>query len=178
MKQSLRRAPVLAAVVAALAVAAPASAGAATANQLVSGTTGGLLALTGGAAIATGVTLTPGATTMTSGVLSLGITLSRWTLTVQDNATGSRGHMVAAASGCTGGEASLTNPLSVSIGGLLGVTPGPPVSISGAAQQVASGTALGALVLTANYSQAVNADEALLSGCVYSLTSTYTLAGS
>jgi hypothetical protein len=57
------------------------------------------------------------------------------------------------------------------------VTSAGPVSISGSSQTVASSTSqpLAASLLTANYSQSIGSAETLLTGCVYSLTATYTL---
>jgi hypothetical protein len=51
------------------------------------------------------------------------------------------------------------------------------VSISGSNQTVASASAqpLAANLLTTNYSQTIPSNEVMLTGCVYSLTSTYTL---
>jgi hypothetical protein len=154
------------------------SAQAATATQQVSGTSLGLLAI----AVALPATFTtgfqPGSTATTTGLITVTDTSPSWSLSVQDAATGTPGHMVAAGTGCSGSASSLANPLSVNVTSLLGgVTSNGATSISGTAQTVASATnqLLAANVFTANYSQTIGASEALRSGCVYSLTGTYTL---
>jgi hypothetical protein len=119
-----------------------------------------------------------GQTATTTGTLVATDTNPGFNLTVQDTASAHPGHMVAAGTGCTGSVGSLLNPLSVSVTSPLGgVHSDGPVGISGAAQAVASATAapLAASVLTTNYSQTLAAGEDLLTGCVYSLTATYTL---
>jgi hypothetical protein len=58
-----------------------------------------------------------------------------------------------------------------------GATSAGAVSISGTNQTVSSATSqlLATSVFTTNYSQTFAAGEALRTGCVYSLTATYTL---
>jgi hypothetical protein len=155
----------------------PATAQAASGNQAVSGTSLGVLAI-----LATPTTFTTGfqagSTATTTGLLTLTDTNPSWSLSVSDSAAGTPGHMVAAASGCSGSEPSLQNPLTVDVTSLLGgATSAGPVSISGSPQTVNSATnqLLAANVFTTNYSQTINSTENLLAGCVYSLTATYTL---
>jgi hypothetical protein len=155
-----------------------ASAEATTATQQVSGTSLGLLSLAAALPATFTTGFQAGSTATTTGLLTATDTSPSFSLTVQDNATGTPGHMVAAASGCTGSAASLGNPLSVNVSSLLGgVTSAGPISVSGTAQTVASATnqLLAATVFTANYSQTIAASEVLRTGCVYSLTATYTL---
>jgi hypothetical protein len=151
---------------------------AATATQQVSGTSLGVLAIAAAVPATFTTGFQPGSTATTTGLITVTDTSPSWSLAVQDNATGTPGHMVAAASGCSGSESSLTNPLSVDVTSLLGgVTSTGATSISGTSQTVASATnqLLAANVFTANYSQTIGASEVLHTGCVYSLTATYTL---
>jgi hypothetical protein len=167
----------LAAGIVALAIG-PASAGAASSNQVVSGTTLGVLAIAAAPAAPFTTGFQAGSTATTTGLLTLTDTNPSWTLSVNDAATSTPGHMVAAAAGCNGSEPSLQNPLSVSVTSLLGgATSAGPVSISGSPQPVSSATnqLLAANIFTASYSQTINSGESLLAGCLYSLTATYTL---
>jgi hypothetical protein len=156
----------------------PAQARAASSNQVVAGTSLGVLAIVAAPATSFTTGFQAGSTATTSGLITLTDTNPSWTLSVNDSATGNPGHMVAAALGCSGSEASLQNPLSVNVTSVLGgATSAGPVNISGTPQTVSSATnqLLAANVFTANYSQTVNSSESLLTGCVYSLTATYTL---
>jgi hypothetical protein len=148
-----------------------------TGTEVVTGTTLGTLALVGTpVAFTTG--FAPGQTASSTGALEAIDTSPSFTLSVSDAATGSPGHMVAAGVGCTGSEAHLHNPLSVSATTAAGgVTSAGAVSISGALQTVASATAAapGLTSFTTHFSQVLTAGEAMLTGCVYSLTSTFTL---
>jgi hypothetical protein len=154
------------------------SAEAATTTQQVSGTSLGVLAIAAGLPAAFTTGFQSGSTATTTGLITVTDTSPSWSLAVQDAATGTPGHMVAAATGCSGSESSLSNPLSVNLTSLLGgVTSTGPTSISGTSQTVASATnqLLAATIFTANYSQTIGAAEVLHTGCVYSLTATYTL---
>jgi hypothetical protein len=158
--------------------AGPGAAGAASSNQVVSGTTLGTLAIAAVPAATFTTGFQAGSTATTTGVLTLTDTNPSWTLSVNDAATGTPGHMVAAAVGCSGSESSLQNPLSVNVTSPLGgATSAGAVSVSGSSQTVSSATSqlLAASVFTANYSQTIASGESLLAGCVYSLTATYTL---
>ena len=84
----------------------------------------------------------------------------------------------AAAVGCSGSDSSLANPLSVRVSSPLGgVTSAGAVSISGTDTTVASATnqLLAANVLTTNYSQVIPSTEVMATGCIYTMTATYTL---
>lgn len=167
----------LAACVAVVAAGGILAAPAGAATELVTGTTAGTLALANG----TGAVLSPfgpGVTGTGSGSLVATDTSPSWTLSVKDAAASNAGHMAAAGTGCTGSDPSLTNALSVGISSLLGgVNATAPVSISGTNQTVASATnqLLAANALTTNYSQDIPSTQVMVTGCVYSLTATYTL---
>jgi hypothetical protein len=151
---------------------------AATATQQVSGTALGILAI----ASVTPATFTTGfqagSTATATGSLLTTDTSPSWTLSVEDTATGTPGHMVAGTTGCSGSASSLQDPLAVTVTSVLGgSTSAGAVSISGTNQTVSSATnqLLAASIFTTNYSQTFAADEALRTGCVYGLTATYTL---
>lgn len=152
--------------------------GAKSSSQTVTGTSLGVLAIVA-VPVATFTTgFEAGNTATTTGLLTLTDTEPSWSLSVQDEASADPGHMTAAALGCTGSEPSLQNPLQVEVTSLLGgAHSAGPVSVSGSAQTVSSGTdqLLAADVFTANYAQAIEADESLATGCIYSMTATYTL---
>jgi hypothetical protein len=148
---------------------------AAGAGELVSGTTLGTLALTGTAATFT-TNFTPGGTATANGLLTATNTAASSTLTVGDAGTGA-GHMVKAASGCVGSDNQLTNALTTDVTGT-GVTSAGVKSIPAAATPVTVATAgapIAAAALTTAYSQAIPAAQVMLTGCVFSLTATYTL---
>jgi hypothetical protein len=113
-----------------------------------------------------------GAITVTNG------TGSNWTLQAQDEGSGA-GRMTAAPAGCTGSDAMLQNPLQVAIStGATGVSPAGTLTLSGSPQTVATATGQAPLAvasLSAAYTQVIPRSEALLGGCVYGLTVTYTL---
>lgn len=149
---------------------------AASTGQVVSGTTQSSISLALGTAPLFTTNFAPGNTATASGTLVATDTSAAPVLTVQDQAAANAGKMHAAATGCTGSEAFLANPLSVTITGT-GVTSSGAVSLSGTAQQVASATApIAATTLTTSYSQTIGSAETMLTGCVYSLTATYTLS--
>jgi hypothetical protein len=155
-----------------------ASASAASVGESVSGTTLSELSLTAGTGAVLATNFSPGNTASSTGLLTATDTNSSWTLQVKDTASSNAGKMKAAAVGCTGSDAALANPLSVNVTSPLGgVTSAGSVSISGSNQTVASASAqpLAANLLTTNYSQTIPSSEVMLTGCVYSLTATYTL---
>lgn len=119
----------------------------------------------------------PGGTATSTGTLVVTDTSATPTLTVQDaTSTTNYGHMQAAATGCTGSEAFLANPLQVTVSGTPFTSAG-PVSLSHSATTVATASApVAAVVLTTGYQQAINSTENLLAGCLYSVTATYTLS--
>lgn len=175
MKLPARLAACVVATAAVAVFAAPAGA----ATEVVSGTTTGTLALANGTGATFLTNFTPGGTATASGSLTATDTSPSWTLSVKDAAATNAGHMAAAASGCTGSDASLTNALQTHVTSALGgVTSAGPVSISGTNQTVASATAqaLAASVLTTAYTQVIPSTQVMVTGCAYSLTATYTLA--
>jgi len=121
----------------------------------------------------------PGQTATGSGSLTvIDLTIaSSWTLTVSDAGTGA-GHMVKAAGPtCTGSDGQLTNALTVTVPSSGVATSAGLKTISGTATTVSTGTTtltLG-IGLATNYSQTIPASQVMLTGCVYSLTATYTL---
>ncbi len=147
-------------------------------GENVTGTTLGSLSLTAGTGAVFATNFSPGNTATASGALTATDTNSSWTLQVKDTASSNAGKMAAAAVGCSGSDANLANPLQVTVSSPLGgVTSAGAVSISGTNQTAASATSqlLAANVLTTNYSQTIPSSEVMLTGCVYSLTATYTL---
>ncbi len=163
------------------AVAGPAMA--VSGGEAVSGTTLSSISLTASSGAVFTTNFSPGNTATATGALTAADTNSSWTLQVEDTAASNAGKMKTAALGCTGSDAALANPLNVSVtapvslptGG--GVTTTSPVSLSGTNQTVASATSqlLAADVFTTNYSQTIPSSEVMLTGCVYSVTATYTL---
>ena len=172
----LRAATALAAVAATGLFAS--SAMAVSAGEPVTGTTLSALSLTAGTGAVFATNFSPGNTASSTGALTATDTSNTWTLQVKDTASSNAGKMQAAALGCTGSDPVLTNPLQVSVTSPLGgVNSAGTVSLSGTNQTVASATnqLLAANVLTTNYSQVIPNSQVLLTGCVYSLTSTYTI---
>ncbi|TMK41818.1 MAG: hypothetical protein E6G56_03630 [Actinobacteria bacterium] len=172
-----------AAVVAALATAAPASAD--TIGQAVTGVATSTLALTAETPAAFGTTLTPGASnlTTTGGTLTAVDTTPSWTLSVNDGTTSGDGHLQKGAVGCTGSETELANASQVNVAPLVpnasvtsnGYVTVPANGATAAAVASASAVPLAATVFTNTYKQSIGSSEILVSGCTYSLTSTYTL---
>jgi len=157
-------------------LASPASAS--TTTQPVAGTTLSDISIAIGTPLSAFTNFNPGGTATASGTLIATDTSASPALTVQDAATGTPGHMLAAGTGCTGSETSLTNALQVTVSstGWTSAT-GSPLSISGTAQTIANAAApQSASTLTTGYTQSIGAGEAMLTGCVYSLTATYTLS--
>jgi hypothetical protein len=147
-------------------------------SQTVTGTSLGVLAITA-VPVATFTTgFEAGDTATTTGVLTLIDTEPSWSLSVQDEAGADPGHMVAAALGCEGSESELEDPLDVEVTSALGKAHSAgTVGIDGEPQTVSSATnqILSANIFTANYSQKIEPFEALRTGCIYSMTATYTL---
>lgn len=126
-----------------------------------------------------GATLSPfqaGSVATGSGAL-VATTLLPWTLTVKDSGTGA-GHMLATGGTCAGSDPQLTSALTVNVTSVAGGFTSAGVTALGATNTtVATGSsALGvATTLTTNYSQALPATQVMRTGCLYSLTATYTL---
>jgi hypothetical protein len=175
----LRTLVVAGAAVSALAIAPAANA--ATLGQAVSGTTLGTLALTAEtpALFATG--LAPGSTSTSSGgTLTAVDTTPTWNLSVKDSVLANDGHMQATSGTCTTSEPALANRAFVGVTPVVAnaaITSSGSTEVTGADALVASATAvpLAATVFTTAYSQAVNTNELLQSGCVYAMTNTFTL---
>jgi hypothetical protein len=179
MKTSRQRCLIALAAAGILALGAGSTADAAEATsaaQSVSAATLGTLSLS----VPTPVVMSglqPGSTATGTGALVVLSTKSNWSMTVQDTATTAPGHMLAASTGCSGSAASLASPLTIQVSSLLGgVTSAGPVALSGTAQSAATATGvLGTAALVTSYSQPVSSSEALLTGCSYSISATYTL---
>jgi hypothetical protein len=173
---ALKVAAALMTVAAAGVLASPAFA--VTTGESVSGTALPALSLTVGTGALFTTNFAPGATATSTGALTATDTSPSWHLQVKDNGTGA-GKMIATGGTCTGSDPTLTNALGVTLNnaGLGGVTTDPQVSISGSNQEVAAATnqLLAANVFTTSYSQAIPSSQVMLTGCVYSLTATYTL---
>lgn len=119
----------------------------------------------------------PGKTATGSGSVTVTDDNPSWTLQAEDQGTGG-GRMVAAAAGCTGSDAILADPLQVSVTSpLTGITSAGPISLSSSNQTVVSSSnpTLTAAALSTNYAQVIPLSEAMLTGCVYQITVTYTL---
>lgn len=168
------------AVVALLGVV-PAAQAATTGDQLVSGTTTGILGLTVSTPVTLGTSVgsnsfTPSGTP--TGVGTVGVVATgAWNLSVQDTASAStnKGHLKAAAAGCSGSTPYLTNPLSFSLAPALGSNTGYSGTLSGGSAPAASGS-LSDTNMTVSYSQPIPSSELLLLGCAYSVTATYTVS--
>ena len=169
---------VVAMVAASLAAITAGPASAATTDQTVAGTTLSTLALAA-TPVLLDTTFQPGqtATNTVPGTVIVSST-GAWNLTAHDAANG--GHLASAgdATFCApaGGptsEATTVHQLDVDVAGTLGGTTGSSaVQIGGSPAAVASGTL--ADTLTTSFSLVLDSTEALLTGCVYSTTVTYT----
>ena len=149
-----------------------------TSGEAVSGTTQASLSLAAGTGAAFTTGFQPGQTASASGALTATDTSPGWTLQVQDLGTGGGKMVAATGTTCTGSDATLADPLAVTVTSpLAGVTSAGQKSISATNVAVASATAqlLSSSVLTTHYQQIIPASEVMLTGCVYSLTATYTL---
>lgn len=174
----VRVASPLAALIAAGAVAGPAAA-AGTASQVVSGTTLGVMSLVATPAAFT-TNFAPGNTAQsTAGTVTATDTNPGWSITVQDLASSNQGKLIAAGTGCTGSTPTLANQATVQLTPLVGtgITIPAAVTINGTAQTVASATAapLAGMAFTTGYSIVIPSNEVMTSGCVYSMTATYTI---
>lgn len=144
--------------------------------ETVAGTTVGTLSLAVSTAATFGVSLAPGTSPQATGALLVTDTGTTWTLQAQDtNAGAGAGHMVALGGPlCSGSDAALANPLGLGVSGASG-TPS-SINMSGSPQTVETGAGpLAAALLTSTYTQVIPTTEAMTAGCVYNLTTTYTL---
>lgn len=149
--------------------------GTTTGCQLVSGTTAATLSLDVPAPATFGTTLAPNTSPTGTGTLVVTDTNSPWVLQAQDANTGaSAGHMLATGATCTGSDPLLANALGLSVSGG-GGTPA-SITLGASPLTVESGTTpLAASTLTTNYTVSIPSSEVMVTGCVYSLTTTYTL---
>jgi hypothetical protein len=169
--------------VAALAATAP-SAFAVGADLPVSGTTLGSLALTVSTPAVFTTSFSPGNTASASGVVLATSTSPSWTLTAKDNGTGA-GKMIQTGGTCTGSDSQLTNALTLTVDGtaLTGGQSAGSKTLSGSAQTVASASAgatnllpIAAAPLTVAYSQVIPTTQVMTAGCIYGLTTTFTIS--
>jgi hypothetical protein len=127
-----------------------------------------------------GASLSPfelGKTATATGTLAATDSSPGWTLTAKDQGSGA-GKLVAGAAGCSGSDANLANPLQVSVASSLGgVNSAGTISLSSGDQTVASASnqTLTNNTFTTNYTQVIPSTEKMRTGCVYSITVTYTL---
>lgn len=120
----------------------------------------------------------PGATATATGTLVISSPLAAWTLQISDGTAGTPvpGHLQRSAL-CSQGVSSLAQPLSITSAALLGTsTSTGPQSLGSAPVTVSSGPATVATTVTTNYSQVIGGSEALVQGCAYTVTVTYTLS--
>jgi hypothetical protein len=115
----------------------------------------------------------PGSTATTSGALTV-VSLSPWTLQVSDQSgSAAPGHLIRSAT-CSQGASSLAQPLQITGTPALGTgTSSGTVSLSATPATIATGPAATSVVTT-DYSQVIGASEAILKGCAYTVTVTYT----
>ncbi len=113
----------------------------------------------------------------TGGTVGL-IAIGPWVARISDLGATSVGKLTAATPGsgsCASSTTTLNNALGVSSTGSLGnFVPAAPVTLSAAAQQIASGN--GSNVMTVAYHHTTSASDQLMPGCAYGLTSTVALA--
>jgi hypothetical protein len=120
----------------------------------------------------------PGQTATGSGALTVTDDNPGWTLQAEDQGTGA-GKMVAAASGCSGSDPILADPLGLAVTSqLAGVTPAPAVTLGSSNQTVASASNQALLtptILTTHYTQVIPLTEPMRVACSYTIAVTYTL---
>jgi hypothetical protein len=138
-------------------------------SQPFSGTVASTLGLSVSGAVALS-NFAPGQTATGSGTVTV-ISTGPWVLRLQDTATGSPGHLVRTAG--SSGESALTHALDWSSTATAGGSGGSG-TLSGSQAVAASGTL--SSVVTMAYSQAIDADELVATGSVYSVTVTLTVS--
>jgi hypothetical protein len=172
----------LLAVGAALTAFAVPAASAHALDQTVTGVAADSIALSVPTAAVFGSVFTPGATpSSTGGTVTAVSTDPSWTLSAAE--TGGDGKMARtiATGVCANSAATLTNALGLTVAPLVSdasIT-STARTLSGADQIVAQASAvpLAATVFTTTFTQSIPSTEILQTGCTYSLTTTYTLAG-
>lgn len=167
----------IAALVTAVAAFAPAAAQAA--DQTVSGTTiGSSLALGTPVAATFGTTLGPSSSVDTTGGSVAVTAVGAWVMRVSGT---DGGKLKATADAACTGTSILNNALRVFPAAALGnftssYATGTPLTMSGVAQQVASGT--GSNTVTLTYRHIPSTSDQLTAACPYTMTSTVDLAAS
>jgi hypothetical protein len=131
---------------------------------------------------ATFASLTPGASSSSAGgTLTAVNTSPSWQISAKDGGTSGDGRMDkdGAVPACATSAPDLANPVSLSVVPAVtnNATTSTTRNLSGTDQVVAQATLvpLAATVFNTNSSQTVGSAEALATGCVYKLTTTYTL---
>jgi len=165
------------------ALAAPSIAAAATSTSAVTGVAASNLSVGITTAAAFGTTLSAGAAPTTSAVLAITDSSSTPTLDINDttSTTANAGYLQAAATGCTGSESKLANPLNVTSVSGTGWTQYAsttfPFGVSATSTEVATASApVAASAVTVAYKQTIGSTEVLTTGCNYSDTITYTIS--
>lgn len=180
------RKQILAAGAAAFAAAlAPATASAVEVPQVVSGTALETISLTAGTPAAFTTGFQPGAVDATStlGTVTALSTDPSWTLTARDGTTNDAdGTMNPTGPLCTAGDTELANPLRVTTDlavPIPGVTSAGEKTLGSAAETVASATntLLPLSTFNSTFRVSIPASQTMTTGCVYTMTTTYTLQG-
>lgn len=122
---------------------------------------------------------TPGQTASGNGTMTVTNGLgASWSLQAQDQGSGA-GHMSALPTGCTGSDATLRNAVQVNVTSTAGgVSVTGAISLSATGQTVATAAnqaSAAAASLSAGYTQVIPLSEMMLTGCVYTITVTYTV---
>lgn len=121
--------------------------------------------------------LLPGQTA-SSGTVTVAVTgvLAPWALSVTPAATATPGHLRPTGGTCTGSTNALNHPLNMATTRGLPTTTVDRASydLASGSVQIAHGTA--ADTLSVVYSQPVDVNEAIATGCSYGLTITYTVS--
>lgn len=152
------------------------------ADQTVTGVAAGSIALSVPTAAVFGTVFTPGANVnSTLGTVTAVSTDTSWTLSAAE--TGGDGKMARsiATTPCDTSAATLTNAAGLAVTPVVANASITSTSrtLSGTDQIVAEAAVvpLAATVFGTTYSQALPANELLSTGCTYTMTTTYTLAG-
>ena len=119
--------------------------------------------------------LQPGQTA-TSGTVPITVTgvLAPWAVSVSAESSPTPGHLRSSGAGCANSPTSLLSPLHLTTTRTLGTTTidQPSLDMGSATTQLAHGTV--ADVVNVVYSQPVSTSEAIVTGCAYQITLTYT----
>jgi hypothetical protein len=160
----------------------------ATCSAILAGTNAGTLALAVSTPVSAFTSFAPGQDAAASGAILVTSTNGTWHVNVSDlnSGGGHQGHLLASdvSGSCTGSDGFTANASKVTGTGLVGtgITQGAQKTISGTDQVVAEYTnsllplPISAQALTTAYALHLNAAEVLRSGCLYTMTSTFTLS--